>query len=357
MDEIGQGPRWELRLPPGRWLAVAAAGALIAAAVTLAVTFGGARHRPVPGVSASARGVASQPLGARVVAQIQLPVSQTSQVAVLGSTAWVSDWYTGKVVGVDLATRRVTHVLRVGGVQDGPVSMATGAGSVWVLDFSTDQVLRINPATGAITHQIQVRGEATDVAYGDGYLWVISDGPFNEKAEEHLYKISPARDAIVQIAPIPGAGPGCMAAPGPQGVWTGCGGVPGITLIDPASLKVVKTLPIAPGDISQIIPGQQTMWLFTAMGLVRVNPATGKVTGTVQTVYDPGAGSAPAVAVDDRGRVWAVGPSMLEVLIPGSLAMHPVAHTAGAVSVVTERSNLWTDTGTTLLQLDVHTAS
>ncbi len=65
---------------------------------------------------------------------------------------------------------------------------------------------------------------------------MIADGRWNGTAEEHLYKIDPVRDVIVKVAPIPGAGPGCAAFPGPRGVWVGCGGVAGISLIDPRSL-------------------------------------------------------------------------------------------------------------------------
>jgi len=283
---------------------------------------------------------------ATVRARIPLPVSQSTDVAMLGSTAWVSDWYTGKVVRVDLTTRRVTKILHIGRPQDGPISLATGAGSVWVLDFSTGRVLRIAPATGRVISRIQIRGEATDVAYGDGFVWVISDG-------HHLYKIDPARDRIVRIAPMHGAGPGCVASPGPQGIWVGCGGVAGISLIDPRSLKAVRRSPVNPGEYSpQIAPGQQVVWVLTMNGLFRVDPATGRITATVQTTWNPEASRIPAISVDSSGRVRVAG-SPLTVLVPGSLTIHQVANTAekGIISVMEAGPNLWADTGTTLLEL------
>ena len=286
-----------------------------------------------------------------VRARIPLPVSQSTDIAVLGSTAWVADWYTGKVVRVDLAIRRVTKVLHIGRPREGPISLATGAGSVWVLNFFNGKLLRIAPATGAVISQIQIRGEATDVAYGDGFVWVLSDGSFNGKA---LYKIDPSRNAIVRIAPVPGAGPGCVAAPGPQGVWVGCGGVAGISLIDPTSMKAVRGSPVNPGQYSpQIAPRQRVVWVLTDAGLVRVDSATGKITATVQTSWDPAqADATPALTVDSSGRVWVAG-SALNVLVPGSLTTHLVAHAAGVTNVIAVRSNLWVDTGTTLLELDV----
>jgi len=283
---------------------------------------------------------------ATVRARIPLPVSQSTDVAVLGSTAWVADWYTGKVVRVDLATRRVTKILRIGRPQDGPISIAAGAGSLWVLDFSTMRVLRIAPATGTVISRIQIRGEATDVAYGDGFVWVISDG-------RHLYKIDPSRNAIVRIAPIPGAGPGCVASPGPQGVWVGCGGITGISLIDPTSMKAVRSSPVNPGEYSpQIAPRQRVVWVLTYHGLVRVDPATGKITATVQTTGNLRTDAIPALTVDSTGRVWIAG-SPLNVLMPGSPTVHQVADTAGMgiTSVVVVGPNLWADTGTALIEL------
>ncbi len=300
-------------------------GAILASVVIVAALCAGL----VIGVRALNRATRPQPVSppnsahwtATVRARIPLPVSESSDVAVLGSTAWVSDWYTGKVVRVDLTTRRVTKVR--------PISLATGAGSVSVLDFSTGRVLRIAPATGRVISRIQVRGEATGVAYGGGFVWVISGG--------HLYKIDPARDRIVRIAPIPGvAGPGCLIFPGPQGIWVGCGGVAGISLIDPRSLKAVRRSPVNPAQYSpQIAPGQQVVWVLTAHGLVRVDPATGRITATVQTTWNPEASRIPAISVDSSGRVWVAG-SSLTVLVPGSLTIRPVANTAemGIISFI-----------------------
>ena len=145
-------------------------------------------------------------------------------MTILGSTAWISDWSASQIVGVDLAAGRVTRTVQVGDQQDEPVSMTSGAGSLWVLDFS-GPLLRIDPASGAITKRFPVRGLGADVAYGDGFIWMITDDPAADGGQEYLYKIDPSRDVIVKAAPIPGAGPACAASPGPQGIWIGCAGV------------------------------------------------------------------------------------------------------------------------------------
>jgi len=219
-------------------------------------------------------------------------------------------------------------------------------------------------ATGITTKRIPVRGAAADVAYGNGHVWVITNGPDRDGAEEHLYKIDPSRNVIAKDAPIPGSGPRCVASPGPQGVWIGCGGVAGITLIDPRSLKPVESVPVDIGEYAgrpigvpaltpQIASGREAVWVLTPAGLVRVDPATAKITMTVHIGYDLRAMSVPALTVDRSGRVWIAG-SLLNVLLPGTLAVHPVAQTAGSRSVATDGQSVWVDTGRTLVGLDVN---
>ena len=149
MDEISQDPKLNVRFPRGRWLDVAVAVALIAAAVIAVMTGRGSRPAASP---AGRPGTAAAPalLPSSVRARIPLPFGQPGGVTMLGSTAWISDWSASKIAGVDLAARRVTRTVRVGDQQDEPVSMTSGAGSLWVLDFS-GPLLRIDPASGAVT--------------------------------------------------------------------------------------------------------------------------------------------------------------------------------------------------------------
>ena len=145
-------------------------------------------------------------------ARIPLPFGQPGDVTMLGSRP--GSW-TGPPANphVDLTAGQVTRTVRVGDQQDEPVSMTAGAGSLWVLDFS-GPLLRIDPASGAITERFPVRGLGADVAYGNGFIWMITDEPTADGDQEYLYKIDPSRDVIVKAAPIPGAGTACAASPG-----------------------------------------------------------------------------------------------------------------------------------------------
>jgi hypothetical protein len=353
MDEIGQDPKLNVGFPRGRWLDVAVVVALIAAAVLAAMTGRGSRPAAAP---APRPGPATAPalLPSAVTARIRLLFGQPGGMTILGSTAWISDWSASQIIGVDLAARRVTRMLHVGDLQDQPASMTSGAGSLWVLDFS-GLLLRIDPASGAITGRFPVRGLGADVAYGDGFIWMITDEPAADGLHEHLYKIDPSRDVIVKAAPIPGAGTACAASPGPHGIWTGCAGLDRITLINPGSLTPVESLRVDSGGYTpQIVPGQKAVWVLTPSGLERADPATARITAIIHVGYVPSAMSAPALIMDSAGRLWITG-SLLTVVVPGTLTAYPVAHTPDLISAAADGPAILADTGSTLIRLQVKT--
>jgi hypothetical protein len=353
MDEISQDPKLNVRFPRGRWLDVAVAVVLIAAAALAMMTRQGSRPAASP---AGRPGTAAAPalLPSTVRTRIPLPFGQPGGVTILGSTAWISDWSASQIVGVDLAARRVTRTLHVGDWQDEPVSMTSGAGSLWVLDFS-GPLLRIDPASGATTRRFPVRGLGADVAYGDGFIWVITDEPAADGGQEYLDKIDPSRGVIVKAAPVPGAGPACAVSPGPQGIWIGCAGVDRITLINQGSLKPAESLRVDSGGYTpQIVPGRNAVWVLTPSGLARADPATGQITAIIHTGYAPSAMSAPALVMDSAGRLWVTG-SSLAVVVPGTLTAHPVAHTPDLISAAADGRAIWIHTGSTLVRLRVDT--
>src|SRR5690348_12447512 len=354
MDEISQDPKLNIRLPRGRWLEVAVAAVLIAvAALAVLTSRGGGRPAVFP---AGRPGEAAAPalLPSTVTTRIPVPFGQPGGMTVLGSTAWISDWSAGQIAGVDLAARQVTRTVRVGGRQNQPVSMTAGAGSLWVLDFA-GPLLRIDPASGAITRRFGVRGLGADVAYGNGFIWVITDDPAVGGGQEYLYKIDPSRDVIVKAAPIPGTGTACAASPGPRGIWIACAAADRITLINQGSLRPVQSLPVDGGGyIPQIVPGRNAVWVLTPSGLARADPATARITAIIHVGYASSAMSAPALIMDSAGRLWITG-SQLTVVVPGTLTAYPVARTPDLISAATDGPAIWADTGPTLIMLQVKT--
>jgi hypothetical protein len=289
-----------------------------------------------------------------VTTRIPAPFGQPGGMTMLGSTAWISDWSASQIAGVDLAAGQVTRTVRVGDQQDEPVSMTSGAGSLWVLDFS-GPLLRIDPASGAITERFPVRGLGADVAYGNGFIWMITDEPTTDGDQEYLDKIDPSRDVIVKAAPIPGAGTACAASPGPRGIWIACAAADRITLINQGSLKPVQSLRVHSGGyIPQIVPGRNAVWVLTPSGLARADPATARITAIIHVGYASSAMSAPALIMDSAGRLWITG-SLLTVVVPGTLTAYPVAHTPDLISAAAAGSAIWVETGSALVRLQVDT--
>ena len=352
MDEIGQDPKLNVRFARGRWLDVAVAVALIAAAVLAVMTGRGSGPAAAPGAGP---GAAASPalLPATVRARIPVPFGQPGGMTMLGSTAWISDWSASQIAGVDLAAGQVARTLQVGDQRDEPVSMTSGAGSLWVLGFA-GPLLRIDPASGAITRRFPVRGLGADVAYGDGFIWVITEDPAGG-GQEYLYKIDPSRDVIVKAAPIPGTGPACAASPGPRGIWIACAAADRITLISQGSLKPVQSLRVRSGGYTpQIVPGRNAVWVLTPSGRARADPATARITAIIHVGYAPSAMSAPALIMDSAGRLWITG-SLLTVVVPGTLTAYPVAHTPDLISAAADGPAIWADTGSALIRLQVKT--
>src|SRR5580692_6605785 len=332
MDEISQHPRLDFRFPGGRLFDGALAVALIAAAAIAVMTGGGSRPAAAPAGRPSAE-AAPALLPSTVRPRIPQPSGQPGGMTILGSTAWISDWPASRIVGVDLTARRISRTLQVGDQQNQPVSMTSGAGSLWVLDFS-GPLLRINPASGTVIRRFPIRDLGVDVAYGDGYIWMIADELDVDGGQEYLYKIDPSRDVVVKAAPVPGAGLACAASPGPHGIWIGCAGVDRVTLINQDSLKPAQSLPVHSGGYTpQIVPGRDAVWVLTPSGLAR---------------------AAPALVMDSAGRLWITG-SLLTVVVPSTLTAYPVAHTPDLISAAADGPAIWADTGSTLTRLQVKT--
>jgi hypothetical protein len=353
MDEISQDPKLNVRFPRGRWLDVAVAVALIAATALAVMTGRGSRPAAAPaGRPGTAAPLALLPSTVRT--RIPLPFGQPGGMTIIGSTAWISDWSASQIVGVNLAAGRATTALQVGNQQNELVSMTSGAGSLWVLDFA-GPLLRVDPARGVITERFGVRGLGADVAYGNGFIWMITDEPTADGDQEYLYKIDPSRDVIVKAAPIPGAGTACAASPGPQGIWIACAALDRITLINQDSLKPVKSLRVHSGGyIPQIVPGRNAVWVLTPSGLARADPATARITAIINVGYVPSALSAPALIMDSAGRLWITG-SLLTVVVPGTLTAYPVAHTPDLISAAADGPAIWLDTGSALARVQLDT--
>ncbi len=361
MDEIGQEPKPTVGFPRGRWLDIAVAVALIAAVAITVMTGRGSRPAAAP---AGRPGTAAAPalLPSTVRTRIPLP-SGRGGMTILGSTAWISDWSASQIVGVDLAAGRVTRTVRVGDQQDNPVSMTSGAGSLWVLDFS-GLLLRIDPATGVITKRFPVRGLGADVAYGDGFIWMITDEP---AAGGQMITDEPAQQPRVPVQDRPVPRRDREGGPDP-----GCG--TGMYRVPRAARHLDRLRRRRPHHLDQ--PGLAQAGTDPAGRQRRIHPADRPRPRRRVGAHPfrasaggpghrpdhrhhprrprPSAMSAPALIMDTVGRLWITG-SLLAIVMPGTLTSYPVAHTPNLISAAADGPAIWVDTGSTLVRLQVDT--
>ena len=104
------------------------------------------------------------------------------------------------------------------------------------------------------------------------------------------------------------------------------------------------------GFTPQIVPGRQVVWVLTASGLARADPAAGRITAIIRTGFAPSALSAPALIMDSADRLWITG-ARLTVVVPGARTAHPVARTPDLITAAAAGSAIWVDTGSTLVRL------
>jgi YVTN family beta-propeller protein len=92
-------------------------------------------------------------------------------MAVGDGAVWVTDPDGDAVLWIDTATGGVGGTIRVGRT---PRAIALGGGYVWAANQRDGTVTRIDPATLDV-RTIDVGGIPTDVAAGEGAVWVTVD--------------------------------------------------------------------------------------------------------------------------------------------------------------------------------------
>ncbi|HEY2959826.1 MAG TPA: hypothetical protein VGM21_16710 [Actinomycetota bacterium] len=224
--------------------------------------------------------------------------------------------------------------------------LAFGAGTVWVAN-DDGTVNRIDPTAGHITATIQVASEHAGLrgaAVGAGGVWVPVANPGG------LARIDAASNRVVATIPLGRSlrDPVGLAATG-DAVWVTCcayevGGRPGGKLIrvDPASNKVTARVNL-PEDPLAVAASRDEVWVATTEGgAIRVDTGSNRVArvlrggpqGVAQTVAvgagavwlaNPGDGSVARLDPGDPEGVRVIGVDAATLLTIGGGAVWAVA--------------------------------
>ena len=165
--------------------------------------------------------------GAAAAIALGLTQGGAAEIAVKANSVAMIDPKSGKLVAdVPVGSR--------------PVAVATGEKGVWVANADDGTVSKIDPKSRRVVSVIGIGADVSDIAVGFGSVWV-ADG--NDSA---LTRIDPSLDP------------------------------PAIQ----ATLRFGKSSSLAPAPIFSVAAGADAVWITQGNRLIRVDPVTGKATGS-----------------------------------------------------------------------------
>jgi branched-chain amino acid transport system substrate-binding protein len=167
---------------------------------------------------------------------------------------------------IDPQTKQVTKRFKTQGV---PTELAVGEGALWVgraggedITNATVSVSRMDPKTGRITRTVRLRGDegvfpvagVPRIAVGAGAVWAANpDG--------NVSRIDPDTGRLEATIEAD-AGAWTIAA-GDEGVWFLGDDVNGVGRIDPRTNRVSRMIPVGAEDLIGIAVGAGSVWAGT----------------------------------------------------------------------------------------------
>jgi DNA-binding beta-propeller fold protein YncE len=251
-----------------------------------------------------------QPASVALAVERAIPVGKWPEgVVVVGDAAWIAESGGRRVVKVDLARGEITARVSVGRL---PVEMASSlAGEVYSLIHTDKEIWTIDPASARGRVLVRLPDDPEDMVYADGALWVLLWAKGSSQGSS-VVRVDPATGRLTRS---PELGPNAFAlAVGHGRVWVAHGGG-AISVVDQATLAPTGDLAVR--DQHRLIAvGQGAVYADTRDGVVRIDPATGKVTHEVTLGAQLSVLSAEGdhlLAVDRAGRGWRLDPADLHV--------------------------------------------
>jgi DNA-binding SARP family transcriptional activator/ABC-type branched-subunit amino acid transport system substrate-binding protein len=198
-----------------------------------------------------------------------------------------------------------------------PGDVAVGAGGIWVLNADDRTITRLDPKTRRVVKTFAVSGQPTELAAGEGAVWVGSSttagGLIESEADTtEVSRVDPVSNQVTSTAQLlsPGRALGLSTRAGVTLLAAGGGAVwaiapdGSISRLDPKTGARRARIPVA---ASALAVGDGGVWFATA---VEGTPAIGHVdarTNKVDRVIPIQTNSLVGVAVG-AGSVWATDP-------------------------------------------------
>jgi ABC-type branched-subunit amino acid transport system substrate-binding protein len=223
-------------------------------------------------------------------------------------------------------------------------NVAVGEGAVWVLSSQDATVTKIDPRTQAVLGRFTAPAVPTAIAAGGGAVWLGNSSNFGSnhgKPRASVWRVEPRTLKITHTARLPNPGQG-------DGLWdlgltqlvVGDGAVwardpdGSVARIDPGSGRVVARVP---GDVNRLAAGDAGVWAEVGNAVARIDPATNRLQRRIVTPAWNAAGIAVGagavwVTGDAEGKLWRIDPETRSIttIDVGAGALY-VGYGAGAV--------------------------
>jgi streptogramin lyase len=238
----------------------------------------------------------------------------TYGLAAGGGSVWAGSLSSGDVLRIDPKTGKV--LVRVGaGARI--FNLAPAPGAVWAVGNATGTIARIDTRTAKVTNTVQVGAQPYDVEWGFGSAWVSNAG------DGTVWRVTNGR--VVKKIKV-GVEPNGLTAYG-GAIWVGDHTLGKVVRIDPATNRITGTVELAGADWitgfgDSIYVSQETNTV------ARVSVKTLKVLGTVATARNP-LGSALVgkelwVPCIDANEIDVVDPATMRVVARKKVGRGPI---------------------------------
>ena len=262
--------------------------------------------------------------------------SPTYGLATGGGSVWVGGLGSGDVIRVDPASGKVVARITVGARV---FNLAAAPGAIWAVDNALSTAVRVDTKSGKVTTRVPVGFQPYDIEWGYGSAWVANAG------DGTVWRLTNGKVAKkIKVGAEPN---GLTAYRG--ALWVSDHTLGKVVRIDPTTNKITGTVKLPGAD--WITGLGDSIYVSQETNVVsRVSVKTLKVTGVVKVARNP-LGTAIVgkqlwVPCIDANQVVVVDPATMKVV-----ARRPAA--GGPIVVLSAFGNEWVSqsTGTKLLRL------
>jgi hypothetical protein len=324
------GPAERIATISAAWVLLMVLGALVAAALSVALLGGALPFQTVPSATPTlAPSPATSPaVPAAVVApEAEIPALGPIAMVANGQELWVLA--AGRLDVIDTAANEIATSVPIGATADLYNGLAADASGVWATDATTAILTRVDPGTRKVAATIPAGLSPKGVLVTADGVWV---------ADVHggtVLPIDPATNRVgkaITVGPLGPSGPNWLAH-GPESIWVGIPNNSTIARINPRTHAVEATIhaPDASTPCGGFAVERDAVWITgcsATASIVRVDPTSNTVVATVDLGgygYNPTLiNGAPWVSVDTgdaaSGRLVRIDTatnSIDRVLVPG----------------------------------------